>query len=109
MAIVIVAVVVVLLIAGFVTFMVLNATRKSGPAANAQREGAPGMGPDDTPLGDSSEHAGEQTEEGTTADDPEQTGFERVEPDDPEIVRTGEAEGEQRIATGTPPDRAREA
>ena len=46
-----------LLIAGFVTFMVLNATKKSGPAADTREEGAPGIGADETPLGDTTEHA----------------------------------------------------
>jgi len=59
-------VIVVLLVAGFVTFMVLNATKKSGPAADGRDEGAPGMGGDETPLGDTDEHAGEQTPAGTT-------------------------------------------
>ena len=56
-------VLVVLLVAGFVTYLVLNATRKSGSAA---REGGPGIGQDPTPLGDTSEHAGTQTEQGET-------------------------------------------
>ncbi len=109
MAFVIVGVLVVLLIAGFVIFMVLNATRKSGPAADTEREAAPGIGADDTPLGDTTEHAGEQSEEGHTTDDPERTGTRRDEPGDPDVARTGEAEGEQRLQTGTPPDRARGA
>jgi hypothetical protein len=60
------AVLLLILIGGFVTFLVLNATKKSGPVADADDEGAPGMGGDDTPLGDTTEHAGEQTEHGTT-------------------------------------------
>ena len=52
MAYAIVGVVVVLIVAGFVIFMVLNATGKSSPAADTPREGAPGIGADDTPLGD---------------------------------------------------------
>ena len=108
MAYAIVGVLVVLLVAGFVIFMVLNATRKSGPAADSPREeGPPGIGEDETPLGDTTEHAGVQSEEGHTEDDPERTGFARVEPDDPHVARTGEAEGEQRIVSGTPPDRER--
>ena len=71
MAYAIVGVVVVLIVVGFVIFMVLNATRKSSPAADTPREGAPGIGADDTPLGDTTQHAGEQTPEGETADDPE--------------------------------------
>ena len=58
-------VLVVLLIGGFVTFFVLNATKKSGPAATSD-EGAPGIGADETPLGDTTEHAGEQNASGAT-------------------------------------------
>jgi hypothetical protein len=59
-------VILMLLIAGFVTFMVLNATKKSSQVADGDDEGAPGMGKDDTPLGDTTEHAGEQSGDGTT-------------------------------------------
>ena len=54
---------VLLLVGGFVTFLVLNATKKSGPAAEpaTMRRASGG---DATPLGDTTEHAGEQTEEG---------------------------------------------
>jgi hypothetical protein len=109
MAYAIAGVLVVLLVGGFVMFLVLNATRKSGPAADTRGEGPPGIGSDDEPLGDTTQHAGEQSGEGATADDPDQSGFARVEPDDPHIARTGEAEGEQRLQTGTPPDRERGA
>jgi hypothetical protein len=92
------AVLVLLLVGGFVTFLVLNATRKSGPAATGRDEGAPGMGADETPLGDTAEHAGEQTEAGTTASDPEQA---RSRHDDPEaaahVGRPGEGEGRERL------------
>ena len=92
------AVLVLLLVAGFVTFLVLNATRKSGPAAGRD-ERPPGIGKDEeTPLGDTTEHAGEQTEAGTTARDPEQAEFDR---DDPEkaahVGRPGEGEGHERL------------
>jgi hypothetical protein len=73
-------VLVVLLVGGFVAFLVLNATRKSGPVADAD-EGAPGIGRDETPLGDTTEHAGEQTERGTTAGDPESGGRRRFDRD----------------------------
>jgi len=59
-------VIVILLVAGFVTFMVFNATKKSGPVADTADEGPPGIGADETPLGDTTQHAGEQTAEGTT-------------------------------------------
>lgn len=57
---------VLLLVAGFVTFLVLNATKKSGRAGPSDpgAEGNPAgiMAPDDAPLGDTEEHAGEQRE-----------------------------------------------
>src|SRR5918995_299123 len=56
---------VILLVAGFVTFLVMNATNKAGPNAEGE-PGPPGMGTDETPLGDTTQHAGEQTPEGTT-------------------------------------------
>jgi len=59
-------VLVVLIVAGFVTYTVLNATKKSGPAADG---GTPGIGRDPTPLGDTTEHAGRQSERGTTTGD----------------------------------------
>ena len=91
------AVIVVLLIAGFVTFMVLNATRKSGAVADRGDEG-PGIGQDETPLGDTEEHAGEQTEHGTTAQDPEGTRFDRDDPDAAaHRARPGEGEGREQL------------
>jgi hypothetical protein len=92
------AVLVLLLVAGFVTFLVLNATRKSGPVAAGRDERPPGIGPDETPLGDTSEHAGEQTEAGTTARDPERARFEREDPSEAAHVgRPGEGEGRERL------------
>jgi hypothetical protein len=99
MEFVIPVVLVVLAIGGFVTFFVLNATKKSGPAADAD-EGAPGIGADDTPLGDTTEHAGEQTESGVTASDPE-SGARSGRSTDPDaaahVGRRGEGEGEERL------------
>ena len=69
MGYVIAGILVLLLVAGFLTFMVFNSMRKSGPAA--RDAGGPGVGDDPTPLGDTTEHAGQQTERGTTAEDPE--------------------------------------
>jgi hypothetical protein len=91
-------VLVVLAIAGFVTFLVLNATKKSGPAATAD-EGAPGIGADDTPLGDTSEHAGEQTKEGVTRSDPESGAAGRSSDPDAaaHVGRPGEGEGGKRL------------
>jgi hypothetical protein len=92
------AVIVLLLIAGFVTFLVLNATTRSGPVADDRDDGAPGIGQDETPLGDTTEHAGEQTEQGTTARDPEQGRFERDGADGAaHVARPGEGEGRERL------------
>ena len=63
MAYLIPIVLLLLIVTGFVTYFVLNATRKSNPAS-----------PDPSPLGDTTEHAGDQSERGHTADDPEGAG-----------------------------------
>jgi hypothetical protein len=91
-------VLVVMLVGGFVTFLVLNATKKSGPVANADDEGAPGIGQDPTPLGDTTEHAGRQTEQGTTREDPEEGERSATDPDAvARVARPGEGEGEERL------------
>ncbi len=69
MGYVIAAIVVLLLVAGFVTFIVFNSMRKS--SAKAADGATPGVGQDETPLGDTTEHAGTHAETGETADDPE--------------------------------------
>jgi hypothetical protein len=69
MGYVIAAIVVLLIVAGFVTFVVLNSMRKG--SAKAEDDGTPGIGQDETPLGDTTEHAGSHGESGETADDPE--------------------------------------
>jgi hypothetical protein len=89
---VIAAVLVVLAVAGFVTFMVLNATNKRGPVA--ADSGPPGIGPDErTPLGDTPEHTDEGTADSTVVG--------RHETDDPDAAahraRPGEGEGEAQI------------
>jgi hypothetical protein len=91
-------VLVILLVAGFVTFLVLNATKKSGPVADSD-EGAPGMGADRTPLGDTTEHAGRQTEGGTTTSDAESGAAERSADADgaAHSRRPGEGEGSERL------------
>jgi hypothetical protein len=96
---------VILLIAGFVTFLVMNATKKGG--ANAEGEpGPPGMGTDDTPLGDTTQHAGTQTSEGTTEGGQDDSGFTgsgrpHHTPSDPDaaahVARPGEAEGAESL------------
>jgi hypothetical protein len=70
---VIAAAIVALLIAGFVAFLWINASRRGAqgaaqdPTAHDSEHGGPaGIGPDRTPLGDTAEHAGEQTADGTT-------------------------------------------
>ena len=69
MGYVIAGILVLLLVAGFVTFFVMNATKKSGRAAPSDpgAEGNPAgiAAPDESPLGDTTQHAGEQ-EEGRT-------------------------------------------
>jgi len=69
MGYVIAAIVVLLLVAGFVTFFVLNATRRSGRAAppDPGTEGRPAgiAAPDESPAGDTSEVSGAR--EGTAA------------------------------------------
>ena len=109
-------VLVLMIVGGFVTFMVLNATRR-GQESDASREadGTPGIGQDDTPLGDTSEHAGEQTADGRTvggqdADEkggtgrPVQSGYSGTSTGGPQsptdsahVRRSGEAEGTERL------------
>jgi hypothetical protein len=109
-------VLVLMIVGGFVTFMVLNATRR-GQESDASREadGTPGIGEDDTPLGDTSEHAGEQTADGRTvagqdADEkggtgrPVQSGYSGTSTGGPQsptdsahVRRSGEAEGTERL------------
>ena len=68
MGYVIAAIVVLLLVAGFVTFFVLGATRRSGgagPREPAAEGGPTGIAaPDEAPLGDTSEHSGATGDEG---------------------------------------------
>ena len=78
MGYVIAAIIVLLIVTAFVTFLVMNSMRKGAgrgtqdpSARQSERGGPPGIGEDPTPLGDTTEHAGEQSEEGRTADDPE--------------------------------------
>jgi hypothetical protein len=96
---------VVVLVAGFVTFLVMNATSKGGPNA-AGDDGPPGMGPDQTPLGDTTEHAGEQTPEGTTPQGQDDRRFQgrgrpHETPSDPDeaahLARPGEGEGSEHL------------
>src|SRR3954452_8146899 len=80
MAYLIPIVLVLLLVTGFVTFLVLNATKRSKPseAENSDDTSPRTMAAtdDSSPLGDTTEHAGEQSERGETTADPEATGQE---------------------------------
>ena len=113
MGYVIAALLVLLIVGGLVLFLVTNATKKS----NVSDAGDPGadqnsmgiIGSDDsTPAGDTSEHAGEQTEDGKTVGGQDAgahggTGAPPTPPgdvrrDDPDVARPvvgGEAEGER--------------
>jgi len=68
---------VLLLVSGVVTFMVLNATKQSKPseADNSDDSDPKTMAAsDDSPLGDTTEHAGDQSQEGETVEGPEGEG-----------------------------------
>src|SRR3954451_1806906 len=77
MAYVIVGIVVLLLVAGFITFFVTNAANKGGGAepSDPGAEGNPAgiASPDSSPLGDTTQHSGDQSE-GQTVNDPEHEG-----------------------------------
>jgi hypothetical protein len=77
MGYVIAGIVVLLLVAGFVTFFVINATKKGGRAGPSDpgAEGNPAgiASPDPSPLGDTAEHSGDQ-QQGQTVSDPEHRG-----------------------------------
>ena len=65
---------VLLLVSGVVTFMVLNATKQSKPSEAGDSEDADPKtmaASDGSPLGDTTEHSGEQSEEGHTVQDGE--------------------------------------
>jgi hypothetical protein len=113
MGYVIAALIVILLIGGFVFMLVTNATRKSNvsdaedPGADQNPLGIVGSD-DETPAGDTSQHAGEQTESGETVagQDADAHGGTGAPPrggvgaqaDRPDVARPvvgGEAEGER--------------
>ena len=86
MGYVIAGIIVLLLVAGFITYLVMNATQKRSSTAGGDT--APGIGSDATPLGDTTEHAGDQTERGTTASDAERNlGDEHAGEDPPQPRR----------------------
>jgi hypothetical protein len=82
MGYVIAAILVVLIVAAGIAVFVRSATARKGQAQIA----APDEG---TPLGDTEQHAGEQSESGTTVDDPESTRRE-VKPPSPGIAGPGD-------------------
>ena len=98
MGYVIAGILVLLLVGLFVTFFVVNATKKSGRAGPSDpgAEGTPPgiASPDASPLGDTTEHAGDQRE-GQTIEDPERSAGEaggrgekpRVGDPGPEVAR----------------------
>lgn len=64
------AILVLVLIALFVGFVTTRSRQRAAAprtsAANSEDTGPPGIGPDATPLGDTAEHAGQQTTSGET-------------------------------------------
>ena len=77
MAYLIPIVLVLLVVSGFVTFVVLRATRQSKPSEAENSEAAdPGTmaASDPSPLGDTTEHAGDQSHRGETVEAPEGEG-----------------------------------
>ncbi|HWT25606.1 MAG TPA: hypothetical protein VN213_19025 [Solirubrobacteraceae bacterium] len=122
-------VLVLVLVGGFVAFLVLNATRRGQSATRADEpdQAPPGVGRDDTPLGDTAEHAGRQTDEGRTvagqdADEaggtgqPVHSGYEGTSAaghdtgrESAHVRRSGEGEGTEHVDfPDVEPPRARE-
>ena len=69
-------VLVLVIVAAAITAFVMNSQRKSGDrsdavAADAGHGGGPGIGRDQTPLGDTAEHAGAQGRDGETVEPPD--------------------------------------
>ena len=69
MSYVLVGILLLLIAGGFITFLVMNATKRSAHATAADSdEEMPGIGADASPLGDTTQHAGEQPgQEGYTS------------------------------------------
>ena len=76
MSYVLVGILVLLLVGFFITFMVMQATKKSEHAtATDSDDAAPGQSADDAPLGDTEQHAGQQPgQDGFTAGGQDATG-----------------------------------
>jgi hypothetical protein len=119
MGYVIAGILVVLIVGGFIMFMVTNASKRSNvsDAGDPGSEGSPAMFASDpgSPAGDTREHAGEQNESGETVANQDadrhggtgeaaggyaSTGPVGGEADDENVARPvvgGEAEGERRV------------
>jgi hypothetical protein len=100
MGYVIAGIVVLLLVAGFVTFLVMNSMRKGAGAGTADpsvrqsdRGGPPGIGQDPTPLGDTAEHA--DADEGERPDE----GVDPARPRRPEDRQLGDAGADTGVPT----------
>jgi hypothetical protein len=102
MGYVIAGIIVLLLVAGFITFLVMNSMRKRDPVA--RDSGTAGIGTDPTPLGDTTEHAGQQSERGTTTDDSERNAGEDRGVD-PSAQEPAQDTGERPQRPGRPEDR----
>ena len=92
MGYVIAGILVLVLVSGFITFFVMNATKRSGRAnpSDPGGEGTPAgiASPDESPLGDTTQHAGDQRE-GQTVDDPEQEGGQSASGNKPRVGDPG--------------------
>ena len=88
-------VLVVLVVGGFIAFLVLNAADKGGAAAEGGST-PPGIGPDEhTPLGDTTEHGSERQAEERRFSRPAQSSS---DPDEAaHIARPGEGEGSEAL------------
>ena len=97
---------VLLLVAGAVTFVVMNATRKSKPSeAESGQESDPKTmaATDSSPLGDTTEHAGDQSQEGETVRAPEGEG----EGEGERSASGGDSEGAKERSDDTRPESER--
>jgi hypothetical protein len=80
---------VLLLVGGFIAFMVLNATRRGRRATRADEDGPPGIGRDSTPLGDTAEHADERSARAGLEDEDATPGKDRPRPESERLADRG--------------------
>jgi hypothetical protein len=105
MSYVAVGVLFLLIASGFITYLVLSATRNS---SNQDDGATPRVGADHTPFGDTAQHAGTQTAAGETTDHADETGTDPGPQNDPPPGRFkrdpigGEAEAEPAIPAEPP-------